>query len=439
VKRLGLVQRFAIISLIVVAVMSLALGFAVTFVVEEIVLHRTAVATEIVANALIADAVDSSSLSAGLDPDEWARMDEIVEEGLSTGGVLTVKLWDRAGVLVYSSDSSDPIGASFADDDEVASSLLGETAAKIEHKGDEESADQVAEYGSVVEIYAPLYDTAGEQLLGVFEIYVPYAPVAADIQQATVIIWAIVIIGGAVVYLLQVTMVKRASDQLETSEKQVAVVNERLHSSMQNLEEHSLGTLQALITAVDAKDSYTATHSISTTDYAVAIGRRLGLTNDQLVTLERAGLLHDVGKIGIPEKILLKPGRLDAEERLIVEEHSDMSAHIVESIPFLRDLAPILKHHHERWDGKGYPDGIAGTDVPRLSRILACADAFDAMTSDRPYRQAMSIAAAREELVRWRGQQFAPEALDALLAALDAGEVTVAHWAAPAAAKSAIA
>jgi HD-GYP domain-containing protein (c-di-GMP phosphodiesterase class II) len=366
-------------------------------------------------------------------------MDEIVDEGLSTGSVLTVKLWDRAGVLQYSSDSGDPIGKSFADDEEVAEALLGETAAKIEHKGSAENVGQVEQYGSVIEIYSPLYDPDGESLMGVFEVYVPYAPVAEDLQRATVTIWAIVIIGGAIVYLIQVTMVKRAADRLEESEQKVEVVNRRLQNSMKDLEEHSLGTLQALITAVDAKDSYTATHSISTTDYAVAIGRRLGLPRDQLATLERAGLLHDVGKIGIPEKILLKPGRLDAEERLIVEEHSDMSAHIVESIPFLRELAPVLKHHHERWDGKGYPDGLAEKDIPVLARILACADAFDAMTSDRPYRQAMSVAAARQELVRWRAQQFDPEALDALLAALDAGEVTVAHWTTPKDAESAIA
>jgi len=184
-----------------------------------------------------------------------------------------------------------------------------------------------------------------------------------------------------------------------------------------NEKEQALGTLQALTTAVDAKDRYTARHALTVTDHAWAIGRHLGLDDDELATLERVGLLHDIGKIGIPEHVLLKPGKLSPEEFAIVREHSAMGARIVESIPSLRDMPPYIRHHHEHWDGTGYPDGLSGEEIPLLCRILAVADTFDAMTSDRPYRRSLRAQAARAEVVRFSGAQFDPKVVEAFVEA----------------------
>ena len=222
-------------------------------------------------------------------------------------------------------------------------------------------------------------------------------------------------------------MFKRASDRLDETEVEVGTLNKRLEGSMRDLEEHSLGTLQALTAAVDAKDSYTASHSLGVTDYAAIIGRRLRLSTSERDLLERAGLLHDIGKIGVPEKVLLKPSGLTDSEFEVVKEHSGVGADIVEAIPFLQEICPAVRHHHEHWDGSGYPDGLKGEEIPRLARVLAVADAFDAMTSHRPYRKAMPIRAARAELLKHRGVQFDPQAVDAMLEALDLGEVLSAY------------
>lgn len=423
-RKLGLVEHFALRSLVIVVLMVGALGFAVSSTVQDIFVSQAARTAQVNANALIIHHTEGG-LDAPLEGKAKTELDLVVED-LQVAEVLAVKLWNRDGVLVYSSDAEDVTGVTY-DDDDIYTALAGEVASKIETEGDEENINQVEKHGSVIEVYAPLVDDAGE-VQGVFEIYQSFAPVLADIRRSNAIIWGVILIGSVLAYVMQVRMVQNASRRLMDTEAQVKKVNSRLQSSLAQIEEHSLGTLQALTTAVDAKDSYTASHSLSVTDYAVVIGRRLGVSREELDLLERAGLLHDVGKIGVPEALLLKPGRLTAEEFEIVKEHSPAGAHIIESIPFLQEIVPVVKHHHERWDGTGYPDGLAGQRIPKLARILAVADAFDAMTSDRPYRPAMRIAPARQEMIRYRGIQFDPAAVDALLEALDAEEIDLTPW-----------
>lgn len=167
-------------------------------------------------------------------------------------------------------------------------------------------------------------------------------------------------------------------------------------------------TIKSIAFALDAKDKYTHGHSMRVTLYSLALAKKLNLQDDLLEEIETAGLLHDIGKIAIPEKILLKPGKLTAEEFEIIKSHPELGEKLVKSVEKLRLISNWLKHHHERFDGKGYPDGLAGDDIPISARIIALADTYDAMTSDRAYRNALSHEEAIDEIKRCSGTQFDP-------------------------------
>lgn len=173
--------------------------------------------------------------------------------------------------------------------------------------------------------------------------------------------------------------------------------------------------LAALTQAIEARDPYTRGHAARVTALGYAVAHRLGWSEEQLVALRIGGALHDVGKLSVPLDILRKAGPLTRSERVEIEEHPVSGARLVEQIEAARPALPYVLHHHERWDGAGYPQRLAGTAIPVEGRLLAVADAFDAMTSDRPYRRAISTAAALDELVRCAGTQFDPALTEAFL------------------------
>jgi putative nucleotidyltransferase with HDIG domain len=174
----------------------------------------------------------------------------------------------------------------------------------------------------------------------------------------------------------------------------------------------------ALARAVDAKDSYTRSHSHTVAQLSALIAAELGFTGDRLAKVRLAGLLHDVGKIGVPDAILNKPAALTDDEYEIMQQHAVLGFEIVESAG-LPEQGRWVRHHHERVDGRGYPDGLRGEEIPLESRIILVADSFEAMTSDRPYRRAPGREFALAELDRNAGTQFDPDVVEALTRALD--------------------
>ncbi len=188
------------------------------------------------------------------------------------------------------------------------------------------------------------------------------------------------------------------------------------------LRDPNAAAIRSLAAAVDAKDRYTHGHSERVTYYAVEICEQMGMSDELLDAVRVAGLLHDLGKIGVPDTILNKAGSLTQDERGQINEHPSVGANILRRAPQLEQIVPGVLFHHERWDGHGYPDGLKGEAIPLVARILAVADAFDAMTSDRPYRKGMSIEAAVMELRANSGKQFDPALVEQFIDALAASE-----------------
>jgi HD-GYP domain-containing protein (c-di-GMP phosphodiesterase class II) len=184
----------------------------------------------------------------------------------------------------------------------------------------------------------------------------------------------------------------------------------------QALQQGYLDTIRSLASAIDAKDPYTRGHSHRVAAIAVEIGRELSLSPEQLQSLEYGGVLHDIGKIGMPDAILAKASQLTDDERDLARTHPRIGSEIVAGVSFLAEAAPAIRNHHERWDGGGYPDGLAGDAIPLVARIVNAADTWDACTSTRPYQKAYSVEEALAILGRLRGTQLDPAVHDALVA-----------------------
>ncbi len=198
------------------------------------------------------------------------------------------------------------------------------------------------------------------------------------------------------------------------------IENAELYKHMQDT---YLGTIQTLARAIDAKDPYTKGHSDRVTRYAVKIAREMNLSENAIRNIEYSALIHDIGKIGIQESILTKKGGLSGTEYEIVKMHPLIGESIITPVKFLNGVAPLILYHHERFDGKGYLEGLRGEAIPLGARIISVADAFDAMTSDRPYRKALTRKKAREELEKESGKRFDPQVIEAFLRLLDRGEL----------------
>ncbi len=199
------------------------------------------------------------------------------------------------------------------------------------------------------------------------------------------------------------------------SKAALSLENQALYES---LYDNLVDTLRSLVMAVEAKDPYTRNHSQRVTDLAILIAKTMGCPRSELETLRFGGIIHDIGKIGIRDTVLLKPDRLNAAEGAIIRTHPEIGENIVKPLKFLREEQAIVRHHHERFDGSGYPDGLGQERIPFLARVLAVADTYDAVTSTRPYRQAKQHAFAVEEITRCRHSQFDPQVADAFLATL---------------------
>ncbi len=318
--------------------------------------------------------------------------------------IVRVKVWNTRGQVVYSDDPG-LIGRAFplAGEDELRSALDGHVARDLSSLGKAENAGERM-YGRLMEIYVPVVLPGSPRVIGAYEVYQPVAPLEARIGAIRRLVWGGSAAAFGLLYAALFVLVSGASRQLLRQE-------ERLRAAF-------VGTARALARAVDFKDSPTGDHSSHAAEYAVATAQRLGLQREAVEEIRMAAYMHDLGKIGVSDAILRKPGPLTPEEWVEMRRHATIGAKILDPIPLAQSIKLAVKYNHERWDGDGYPDGLQGDDIPLAARILSVADAYEAMTTDRPYRQGIGYAAAVAELRRCAGSQFDPQVVEAFLAAI---------------------
>ncbi len=396
---------------VMIMVPALVVALAVGFGVRSLVVTGYGRMVAAGVNGFVLEAYGTQGLAGG-GVQSRDLLAQTIEARKQQGNLESVMLKDRTGRVVYSTEDSQ-IGKVLAPDGASRAALNGTVTTRVIWR-------DRRQWLSVV---SPAQLSQSEQPDGVIVLVRPIGPLRRTLVLSFLALTGTVLLGAGIAWWLLDWLIARTQAELSASRAHVAAVDRRLKDSLAELAGHSVGTLQALTQAVDAKDSYTALHSVNVADYACLLARHLGL-DDEVVTLERAGLLHDVGKIGLSEAILQKSAPLSPEEYATVKEHSRVGAEIIASIPFLSEVTPVVLSHHERWDGQGYPEGLRGESIPLGARILAVVDAFDAMTTERSYHGALSFAHARAELLLCRGTHFEPRLVDAFVTLLDAGHLS---------------
>jgi len=366
----------------------------------------------------------------------WVQDAQLGANVLTQPDIVTVKVWSLKGghgVLAWtnplSRSSSDRllpnrdrhrIDHRFPLDDELGEAVHDNRpiAALVGTGANGEDAFERNDLGyrQLFEVYAPIENTTGTRAIGAYEIYANPKSLGRLIGSRRTTLWFAV--GGVFLALWSALalLVRGASHTLRRQNAKLRARTMRLVESNRLLEESALEAVESLNATVDAKDPYTAGHSLRVQRIAVALGEELGLGREQLDVLRFAGLFHDIGKIGVPDAILTKPARLTELEFEIMKRHPEDGARIVARLRRLHPAVPAILHHHERWDGNGYPHGLRADEIPLEAAIVGLADALDAMTTDRPYSGARPLDDATEEIVRNRGTQFAPAVVDAFVA-----------------------
>jgi putative nucleotidyltransferase with HDIG domain len=351
------------------------------------------------------NAVDVHPQLSRLLIDELRRRPEIV----------TVKVWRSNGVLAWTNRARGRIGHRFEIDGNLGTALRkNESVAEIEVPDREENAvERSLGFGRLLEVYAPIENASNRRAIGAYEIYADPKRSEHLITANKHAIWAAVTLVFLALYAALAVLVRTASRTLRRQATSLAARTAELSEAYAVLEQDALEAVETLNATVDARDPYTAGHSQRVQEIALAVARELGIEGWELDAIRYAGLFHDIGKLGVPDAILTKPAKLTTQEYELMKQHPADGARIVAKFGRLRDAVPLIRHHHERWDGQGYPDRLASDLIPIGAAIVGLADAWDAMTTDRPYHRALDASEAEAELRRHRGTQFAPAVVDA--------------------------
>jgi putative nucleotidyltransferase with HDIG domain len=411
-RSLTLLRVFVLASALLLVAAALVLATLMTRAVREQAIEDAQVSlAEYTSGVLHREIVHGGRIAVGL------KAQRVVQASFQArSDILSVKVWRPDGTLAWTSVDQKRIGKRFPVSHHLAEVVeSGEAEAELEELDAAEHAAESRRASRALEVYAPVID--GGYVVGAFEIYADAARIESSIASKKRLIWLATFIVFGLLWALLGLLVRGASTMLRRQTDQLRKRSKDLMAAYARLEESSLEAMEALNATVEAKDPYTAGHSLRVQRIAVAIGEELKLPKSRLDPLRLGALFHDIGKIAVPDAVLTKPARLTDAEFALIKRHSEDGARIVAKFGPLRAAVKIIRHHHERWDGSGYPDRIAGEEIPLEASIVALADAWDAMTTERPYHRALPLEEAFAEVRQGRGSQFSPEVVDAFFAA----------------------
>ena len=412
-RSLTLLRVFILASALLLAAAAIGLGVMLTHALRQQAVEDAQLSlTEYTNGILHREIVHGGRISVGY------RARGIVKTSLAARpDILSIKVWLPDGVLAWTNTAPERMGKTFPVSDHLREAI--ETRQAVANLEELDTAENAAEARKgtkrALEVYAPVID--GGYVIGALEIYADASRIEASIAGKKHVIWLATFVVFALLWGLLVLLVRTASSTLRRQTDQLRKRSKDLMAAYAKLEESSLEAIESLNATVEAKDPYTAGHSRRVQRIAVAIGEELELPKDRLDPLRFGALFHDIGKLRVPDAILTKPSKLTSEEYEVIKRHSEDGAHIVGKFGPLRATIAMIRHHHERWDGRGYPDGLATDEIPLEATVVGLADAWDAMTTIRPYQPALKLEHAFAEVRNGRGTQFAPDVVDAFFAA----------------------
>ena len=319
----------------------------------------------------------------------------------------SIAVWSRRGTLLYATPGVRVPGAR-RQAAQVARSRRASAAVTTVTTG----RGRARQSERALAVWTPIRASSG-RAAGTARVLLGPHVLDSSVASATRTMWVAVGAVFAILWLALILLVRSAAARLSRQNDALEQRSRELTESSRRVEESLLETIETLNAAVEARDPYTAGHSQRVRHVALAIGREMALPAPQLGALGTAALFHDVGKIGIPDSILTKAGPLEPGEAAIMREHVTRGAEIASKVSSFQDAVPAIRHHHERWDGLGYPDGMRGDEIPLDAAIVGLADAWDAMTTDRPYAHGLSLNEAMLQIRSGRGKQFNPLVVDA--------------------------
>lgn len=409
----NLVKRFTIYSLIAFIITGIVLGFVISNHIEQQEINNIKNITVLSFDLL---------LKPYLTPQEFTSTEVLNQasmRSLSTGfnqmrttaNILTIQIFNTKGLII--NDSNPKLIGTYTKTN-TSSNLETAPLLTITKPATNFDSQEVLPE-KVIDIIAPI--SLDNQIVGFYEATINYDVVKNHVVTLNKMLVLVMFLGLLLLYLFLLRIIHKASTRLVAQHASIAAREHDLQESYIKLNSAYKNTVATLSRAVDARDSYTAGHSERVAQISLAIGNALTLPPERMETLELAALFHDIGKLGIPDSILNKTGRLTDEEFARIKEHPTIGENILRNVDFLQNALPIIRHHHERFLGNGYPDGITTDNIPLESRIIAVADTYDAMTSDRPYRKGLPHGEAVKELIKYKEIQFDPVVVDAFLSA----------------------